>query len=182
MVVTNGWREDKQGLRRCYRDMTEFRQDPLRSLQTENWLASCGGTYRTAKVGVEYFDGQTRYLEWTTTAYRCALELNIHFLDKPTFRICETEGSLSKSDAYGRGVVRALTVIAALDLPQDVRATILRKRCDALHDLAERYRLAGAIGAAWIWHFRCLVQRSGPRYWRYTARLLLSSFGALLQP
>lgn len=180
VVVTNGWRESAGGLRKCYVDMNAFALDPLRSLLVQNWLASCGGTFRTATVGPEHFDGVTKYLEWTTTAFRCSLHLKIRFVDIAAYRICESEQSLSKSEGYRRGVVDGLGTIAGLTLPADVHEAILRKRCDALHELSEYYRATGAFAEGWRMHIASIRERGGLRYLPYTARILVAGVMSLL--
>lgn len=175
VVVTNGWRESANGVSKCYGDLQKFAHDPLRSLLEQNWLASCGGTFRSATVGPEHFDGVTRYLEWTTTAFRCASKLTVRFIDIAAYRIRESEQSLSKSESYRRGVVDGLGAIAALALPPDVHDAVLRKRCHALHDLSEYYRSNDTLRAAWRMHFVSVNARGGWRYLPYTARLVISA-------
>lgn len=178
VVITNGWREFGDHAEPCFDGMAQFADDPLRSLLRHNWLASCGGTFRSDAVGLEFFDGTTPYLEWTTTAFRCALALRIRFLEIHGFRIGDSPASLSKSSAYRRGVVDGLSAIARLPLPADVRAAILRRRGDALHDLAEHYCSERLAGAAWRAHLACLAERGGLRYLSFTTRLLLTRFGS----
>ncbi len=175
VVVTNGWRDSGDGSSRCYADLQVFARDPLRSLPEQNWLASCGGTFRSATVGPEHFDGVTRYLEWTMTAFRCASHLNIQFVDIASYRIRESEESLSKSEGYRRGVVDGLGAIAALALPDDVHDAVLRKRCHALHELSEYYRSCGSFRGAWRVHLASVRERGGWRYLPYTARLLIAN-------
>ena len=175
VVVCNGLREVGERVTRCFRNMSAYGSDPLRALLDQNWLASCGGTFRSASVGVEYFDGVTKYLEWTTTAFHCATRLKIHFIETLAYRLFDSEVSLSKSVNYRRGVVDGLGVIAKLELPADVRAAVLRKRSHALHELSDWYRLEGRLANAWGAHLNCVRGRDGLRYLTFTLRLLYST-------
>ncbi|MBX9608019.1 MAG: glycosyltransferase [Gammaproteobacteria bacterium] len=172
MVVCNGQREVDGGFRRCFSSMAQFTDDPLRGLLKGNWLGSSSAVFRSDSVGLEYFDGRTRYMEWTVIAYRCALNRRIRFIEDDGFRIHSSPNSLSKSQQYREGAVVALDVIAGLGLPPDVRTAIARKRADALHELAEAYRLDGRWRDAWLAHLTSLRGTGGLRYLAYTRHLL----------
>ena len=53
----------------CLECLAYAATDPLRALVIENWLASCGGLFRSDRVSIDYFDGVTRHYEWTFLAY-----------------------------------------------------------------------------------------------------------------
>ena len=79
--------------------------DPLRALLRENWLASCGGLFRTDRVTVDFFDGVTRHYEWTVLGFKLAASRRVLYVDKPTFRVYDSPGSLSKSRAMTRSAL-----------------------------------------------------------------------------
>jgi hypothetical protein len=62
------------------------RLTPLRALKVQNWLASCGGLYRSRSVSIEYFDEEATYFEWTLLAYKLASKLKMAFVDVPAYR------------------------------------------------------------------------------------------------
>ena len=70
------------------------------------WLASCGGLYRTSMVDVRAFAGLPRFLEWTYLGLKLASTRRMFFLDQPTFRVHDSEDSLSKSVDIGLGQLR----------------------------------------------------------------------------
>jgi len=146
--------------------------DPLRSLARGNWLASCGGLFRTARVPLEYFDGVTRYFEWTTTAFRLAVTRRIRFVDRATFRVHPTPGSLSRSRAYLEAEPSALSSILALGLPPDVVRALRRKLGRAHHGLSSMYLEAGHYSLAVQHHVRSILAPGGLRYLPYSRKLL----------
>lgn len=99
IVVTNGLRCSKEGDVVAYEKFSEFAADPLSTLlDNGNWLASCGGLFRTDSVSIDFFDSEQKYFEWTFTAFKLALaSKKIEFVDKSTFKINSSENSLSKN-------------------------------------------------------------------------------------
>lgn len=148
------------------------RIDPLRALALGNWLASCGGLFRTASVGIEYFDGKTAYLEWTYLAYQLASTKSMAFVDEPTFVINDSPGSLSKSDAYAVAAAQVLRKILMLDLPGSVRCDVRKKLGRALHDIAGRKCAGGNWCQAWKYHVASLVCPGGLQYLLYSRKLI----------
>lgn len=179
VVVTNGWLESRTGRKPCFERLEQFNGDPLTALPGTNWLASCAGLYRTATVGPDFFDGSVRYMEWTVTAYRLALNCRILFSDQRTFVINDTENSLSKSTDYKRGVVDAFRVILSLPLPSHIRAVVQHKYAFALHGLSSSALARGAINEAWNAHWRCLLQPGGLRFLGYSRHIAAASWRSL---
>jgi glycosyltransferase involved in cell wall biosynthesis len=153
--------------------------DPLRALLGGNWLASCGGTYRSSAVTPDYFDEPAPYFEWTYLAYRLALELPMRYVDQPTFRIHESAVSLSKSEAYRNAEVAVLLRILQLPLPPDVARALRAKLGRVRHDLANEAGLGGRVAQAWKLHCQSLGAPGGLRYLAYTRKVLLFSLRRL---
>ena len=94
-VVSNGLRNshgvDKLALTFDQHTFT----DPLGALFSSNWLASCGGLFRTSSVSTDLFENIPSYLEWTWLAFHLiSTNKKVAFLDEPTFRIHETPDSV----------------------------------------------------------------------------------------
>ncbi len=153
-------------------DAAAVQKDPLRALLSENWLASCGGLFRSARISSDYFDGETNYFEWTWLAYRLTTERSMRFVDVPTFRVHDSPGSVSKSVDYRLAEIVILEKIAALSLPEDVGARLRIKRGKALHGLADYFRLRGMATLAWRYHLASLFNANGWSYLAYSRKLL----------
>ena len=147
--------------------------DPLLALASGNWLASCGGLFRTSTVGIDYFDGATSHLEWTFLAYKLALTRKCAFVDKPTFVINNSPGSLSKSDAYAEAEAHVLPKILTLNLPEPVRRDVRKKLGRALHNIATRKIARGKRWQAWRYHVASVCCLGGSQYLLFTRKLIL---------
>lgn len=177
LVATNGFRGAGEQLYLHSTDGVE--SDPLGTLLRTNWLCSCGALFRGSTVPLDFFDGQTRYFEWTMLALRLALAgRRVRFLDTPTYRIHQAEGSLSRSEAYHRAEPDFLASLEAFDLPPRHRHTLRRKYHGALHALAERAVRNDDIASAWRFHVRSLRGWPGMRHAVYTRRLIVPSLRA----
>lgn len=151
----------------------ETQQDPLRGLLGANWLASCSGLFRSDRVEESFFDGVTKYFEWTLLAYKLAASRRIVLLNTPTYRLYESSDSLSRSEAYLLAEPGFIEKIIALDLPQDVREALAKRVSRAHHAISSYHLRRGDIQSAWIAHLRSLGQPGGLRYLTYTLKLLL---------
>lgn len=171
-VVSNGYScmdgRDEQAIA----NVEAVQNDPMRALLKENWLASCGGLYRSSSVSSEYFDGKTRYLEWTLLAYKLTSSMSMVFVDKPTYRIHDSPESLSKSEAFREAEIGVLNQILALDLPADIKNGLRIKMGHAYHSLSNFYRRKGDLKRAWRCHLASLRCPEGYRYLIYSRRLL----------
>jgi glycosyltransferase involved in cell wall biosynthesis len=150
----------------------EFYLDPLRGLLHANWLASCGALFRSDLVPVEFFDGVTRYFEWTLLAYKLAVSRQVALVNTPTYRLHVSSGSLSRSDAYRLAEPEVLKKISLMNLPNDVRRAVRRRIGAAYHSLSGHFYREGQMRQAWEFHVHSLLQSGGWRYAPYTARLL----------
>ena len=153
-------------------DVAGINDNPLAALNTKNWLSSCGGLYRSAKVLASDIDPELYYLEWTFLAFKLAGTHRMVFVDKPTFCIYSTVGSLSKSEAYLLAEPVVLRKILALNLPKSVRQPLQYKLGRVHHNLAEYARRTGQLKLAWRHHLASLYFPGGRNYLTYTRYLL----------
>lgn len=172
VVVTNGYECDNGADQLRVRLPERAASDPLRALVVENWLASCGGLFRTDRVSTEYFDGITRYYEWTLLAYRLASTRRIAFVDIPTFRVHNSPNSLSKSRAFREAEFTVLEQIMSMALPSDVKRALRAKVGRAHHGLASLCLSEGRRDLAIRHHLRSLISPSGLRYLNYSRKFL----------
>jgi len=172
VVVTNGYEHRAGADRLRVKHLGAAAQDPLRALLAQNWLASCGALFRASRVPVSYFDGVTRYYEWTFLAFKLAMTRRIEFIDVPTFRVHESPQSLSKSLGYSEAEVGALRQIRDLELPSDVKAALAAKIGHAHHALADVYLARGQRALALRHHMLSLLVPGWTGRLAYSRRLL----------
>lgn len=156
----------------CWPSTAAIHRDPLRALSDTNWLASCGGLFRTRSISIDFFDGRSSYLEWTLLAYKLAISRRMAFVDTPAFRIHDSSGSLSKSTAYRYGEIVVIQQILQLELPGDVRDSVRIKLGNAHHSLSDFCRRQHLKKDAWRHHVASLMQAGGWRFIPYTRKLL----------
>lgn len=175
VVATNGYRAAPDDVR-YIGNADAINRDPLAAMIDQNWLASCGGLFRSSAIHAEYFDGKTKYFEWTLLAYRILFAGHkVLFLDAPTYRINDSPGSLSKSLEYRRASAGFIEYLLTLHPPRRIAYALKRKLSAAQHDLSSQLLKSGDRKNAWRFHLKSL---SGPGAWRYliyTRRLLLSN-------
>lgn len=171
-VVTDGYRMRDGRDQPVIGDGTAIRIDPLGALCNQNWMASCGGLFRTSTVSPDYFQDPAPYMEWTYLAFRLTSRLKMHWLDTPTYRINDSPASLSKTDAYFRSELDILYKILALPLPSRVRHAVRKKIGRVCHVFVEKSRLNGNAREAWRFHLRSLIQPSGWKYFLYSRKLV----------
>jgi glycosyltransferase involved in cell wall biosynthesis len=172
-VATNGYRnlhgEDQLALD----DTADIERDPLLSLLRRNWLASCGGLFRTTTVTSDYFDRDVAGMEWTYLAFHLLQKLRVKFIDVPTFRVNDTHGSLSKSVTWLLNEVNTIEKMIGLKPNESLLPILFKHRCAALHEAADLHRKSGNYYLAWRFHLSSLRQPSGWKYIWFTRRLLL---------
>jgi len=176
VLASNGYRFD--GRKDVLLSESEPGTDLLRSLRKGNWLASCGGLYRTALAEPTLFEPDFHYLEWTYIAYKLALRNQASYVHQPTFRIYETPDSLSRRESYQLGVLHALDRMLELPLPKDVKHHLSQRLGSAHHSCAEMWMAKGEHGKAWRHHLRSLLSSHGLRYATYTRKLLIRAPGS----
>jgi len=176
VLVTNGYdvSNGEQALR--VKDPAIVNRDPLTALMDYNWLASCGGMFRLATVTNEYFKKPIKYYEWTTIAFRVSGELNVVFVDTPTYCVNDTSVSLSKSAGYIIASESIIRMMLASDKSQKIRKTLNSKLSSVLHTMADFYRHNNNLTSAWYYHIKSLFFIGGYRYLAYTRKLLYTFF------
>lgn len=176
LVVTNGQRCDGKRSSAALRPLDDVSRDPLSSLFEGNWLASCGGLFRSDRVTRGMFTEINAYTEWTWIAFRLAREgKRVAVLDVPTFRINETVGSASKSDAYRRAFLVLYRKMLDAGLPKELERSVKGRISDAWHDLAVVELNRGNRAEAWRYHLASLQSMYGLRYLMFTRRLVAPS-------
>jgi glycosyltransferase involved in cell wall biosynthesis len=170
-VVSNGFRSVHSQDQLAVLNIDSVHNNPLLALINENWLASCGGLFRSSSVPIEYFDGKTAYLEWTYLAYKLASTLTMKFVNVPTFRVYDSDVSLSKSSGYQEAALLVLPEILRLDLPEKIRTSVRAKMGRACHNIADYHHGHGNIAKAWRYHLISLCHRGGWRYILYSRKL-----------
>jgi glycosyltransferase involved in cell wall biosynthesis len=171
-AVSNGYRAVGGSDEIVIQDVASIRASPLSALCAQNWMASCGGLFRSSTVAAEYFAEPAPFMEWTYLAFRLTAQLNVHFVDVPTFRINDSAVSLSKSQAYMRSELDILRRVLELPLPAPVRRAVQCKIGRACHVAAEDCRLQGQGAQAWRYHLKSLGQPGGWRYLLYSRKLI----------
>lgn len=171
VVVTNGYMMEAGVWQLRVRQPHTINREPLEALIKENWLASCGGLFRSATIMADYFDGHTKYFEWTLLAFRMVLsERKIIFIEAPTYCINETPQSLSKSREYHQSLIGFIHYLMTLDTSPRVLKALKYKLAAAWHGASEDYLAAGEKTQAWRCHIKSLLHRGGLRYLGYSWR------------
>jgi glycosyltransferase involved in cell wall biosynthesis len=154
-------------------------EDPLGALLRGNWLGSGGALFRSATVGLDTFDGRTRFFEWTMIAWRVASAgLKIRFVDVPTYRMNATPDSLSRSEAYYLAEPDFLRSLLDGDVAERHRLRLGDKILAANHVVADWYVRTGNAPRAWRYHVRSLRGMAGLRHLVFTPRLVAATAAA----
>lgn len=154
-------------------DIRRVENDPLRALMTRNWLASCGGLYRTESIPAELFHELVKYLEWTVLSFRLLMAgKKVCFVDQVTFQISETEGSASKQ----RSMESLQNAVAVVDYmfthaPAEVCRGLSWKRASTYHEFSNYCLRSNRMSQAWWMHWLS-IRRGGWQYVLYTRHLL----------
>jgi len=181
LVATNGYRNTDGIDTLVFQQLQTVPHDPLFALFRENWLASCGGLFRSDDVGVEFFERPHQYLEWTWLAFRIGRSgKRIVILDQPSFRIFDTPSSVSKTSAYLRSHVALYRRMLQEPLPGRVSTEIRKRLVIALSMQSLASLQEEKLGAAWAYHLQALSMRGGWRYARQTLRLAGASIRRIL--
>lgn len=172
-VATNGEYLRDGELEHVFRKSTRIAKDYAGLvLRHRNWLASCGGTFRSDRVGIEYFLDLPPHREWTLIAYRIASHLPVRFLDVATYRVHSTPQSQSKTQTYVEsGVDVARAMMAWNTRPARIPA-ILRCENDAYRLACSYHRVMGDIARAWHYYRKSIMSPFGVTFLPYGALLL----------
>lgn len=172
VVVTNGYRRQEHTDRLAMSNLAKVTADPLRALMQENWLASCGGLFRTADVSTSFFEDLPIHIHWSWLAFHLAeAGKRIAVLDKPTFRINESANSASKSDTYMLSQVTIMQHMLEQVSRPDIARILRARRSQAWHDVSCHHLNKGALRAAWNAHLHSLSHPSGWKFLPYTRKL-----------
>jgi glycosyltransferase involved in cell wall biosynthesis len=175
VVVTNGYRRCDESDRPWQYDCETVRHDPLRAMLAANWLASCGGLFRSRSVPPALFTDGIRHCEWTLLAFRLLIHgLSIRFLSDMTFRVYDTAQSSSKR--LNRGTAEASLLMThrmlSFSLPPDVQLTLLRRLPEELYSTSYVFREMGDLDAARAHGMRSIKARPRPRALLYFRHFL----------
>ena len=173
-VVTDGVEIEGDIERSSVGQWYHIRIDPIGSLIKKNWLASCGGTYRTERVKKSIWKDLPKYYEWTTVAFRLAKANQIYFSSKQTFLVHSTPQSLSKRPDYILTAPRALELILREVSDREISRHMKKKIASACHTAADFCLTQNRPIDAWKYHIECLVRWGGWRFLPYTRHLLLA--------
>lgn len=182
VIVANGYRYSISestllfGGERAYLEMS---QDPLKALFAANWLASCGGIFRSATIPDEFFQDSVQYCEWTYFAFRLASQFRVRFDPIGRYVICDSPQSLSKTP-HGKAAELILwsKVRPLLENRPDLRPMLRARVADAHHSCSNHFRELGVAREAWKHHALSLVASPGAglRYASYTRHLMADFF------
>lgn len=175
VVVTNGLVRDAEKSWKLLPDKLSLDWSPIEELFRRNWLASCGGLYRSSTVDAEYFRIDSKYYEWTMTAFLLSLDRSVKYLNKSTFVINKTDDSLSASLQYLEAYPNVLQLMRQHSSKRWVNAEIKRRLARSYHALSVAYQHRRNRREAWRYHLHSLMSIYGLRYFPYTARLVSGS-------
>lgn len=176
LVVSNGYQRIDDIDNVLLERLLEVPDHPLSALFEQNWLASCGGLFRTREIGVEFFEQAEKYLEWTLLAFRLALSRKaICVIDQPTFRIHDSPSSQSKSPGTLPSRIALYRRMLCETLPADVRRTIRKRLATALSMQSVTSLKDHDLVASWKYHLQTLGCPGGWRYGGQTLRLLVAT-------
>jgi hypothetical protein len=176
VVVSNGYRNLEGNDHLAMGNLMNAGVDPLWALFKENWLASCGGLFRTDHLPVKMFIDIARYLEWTWLAYRIASSgLKLITLDLPGFRIHDTADSESKSQAYLLAHTRIYASMLETTVRPDIARVLKRRVSQSWHSVSEHYLRQGDTRRAWSAHVRSLTYVAGWKFLSFTRHLIVPS-------
>lgn len=172
LSVGNGYNEFDGKREMRVKHASSVNNDPLGSMIDGNWLTSCGGVFRSSTVGQEFFANPAAYNEWTLLAFRVASRRRVVFIDKPTFVVYSTPGSLSKSFPFMLSDADVIREMLSICERKDVRQRLKRKLSASLHNIADHLRSDGQVALAWKYHLESLFLPGGMRNLTFTRKLL----------
>ena len=173
VVITNGLLRDGDAEEVIFPGFDPDETDHARALLEEQWFASNGCLFDSARVGTEPFEDLPDHVELTVLAFRLATRHAIRKVDAITFAKNGGEaGQVSLTWDYLKRVPAVLAELETLTGRRDLRRLLRRKRSAALHQCSENRRRAGELAAAWRYHLRSLLLGGGYRYAPYSRHLL----------
>ncbi len=171
-VATNGYYRSNGKDELVIGNINRVATDPVLAMTDNCWLTSCGGLYRTSLVDAESFASVPRFLEWTYLGLKLASTRRVIFLDRATFRVHDSQDSLSKSADYTAGSIVAVKAALELSLPPKVARRLRMRLAEAHHDIAGDYLNSNELRSAWAHHLASLAQPGGLKYLSFSRRLV----------
>jgi hypothetical protein len=136
-----------------------------------NWLASCGGLYRSDRITNDFFKDYARHIEWTYFAFKLAIRNNVVIIDDACYRINSTSGSLSKKMSYVTGIYNSTSQILKLELPAEYKKTMQQKKFSAAHYAAVVTLEQGLLMESFNFYISCLGSvRSFLKYFLFSRK------------
>lgn len=173
MVVSSGFRCVDEVDSPVMTQIAAVPLDPLRSLFEANWLSSCNVLFRSTLAHTKFFEDSHSYAEWTWLAYKLACSgAQIVALNEPTFRIHDTPGSVSKSQAYHEAYQSLYLRMLDYKPPRSIASIIKAKLGADWHERSVRALALGDRKMAVAYHLRSMMLPNGLKYASYTRRLL----------
>jgi len=157
----------------------DCRADPLSALMDRNWLASCGGLYKTTAIDQSYFLDLPKYFEWTWVAFNLALNgKQIQFLDAPTFHVRDSDDSLSKEEGNVAALIAFVKKMSETALNHPIQKKLKIRLGAAYHMASQKALSKGSTKDAWNYHLRSVNALNNLGYLTFTRHLLWSSWKA----
>lgn len=157
----------------CNTPLPAAGDDLMLDLLRQNWFASSAPLFRTETIGLEFFDGQTKYYEWTLLGFRLfASRRRFAFIETPGYRLHDSAVSLSKNPAGVLFMPELLEQLLGLGPTPAARSKLLRRLANAHHICAATEIAAGHRLKAWRHHLHSLVLPGGWAFLTFTRRFL----------
>lgn len=165
IVISNGYKYldgiDTLALKR----LKFVTSDPLTELFKENWIGSCTALFRSESFPNCFFELIRPYLEWSHLGFQIAINhKRIGIIDTPTFRINDTPGSASKSEAYQDAHIDFYRYVLTHNLPSPITKLVGSRLQDAwaLRALYAMHASQFDVALSSLREVATL-----PRFWRY---------------
>ena len=148
--------------------------DLMLDLLRQNWFASTAPLFRSDSIVPAFFDGKTKYFEWTLIAFRVlSAGRRMVLIDDLGFRLHDSPASLSKNPLGTLATPALLNQLLDFDPPRLVRDELRRRLAKAHHACSDLEHHNGNHLAAWRHHLRSIALPGGLAYLAYTRRLVL---------
>ncbi|EGG99863.1 hypothetical protein imdm_555 [gamma proteobacterium IMCC2047] len=147
-------------------------EKPLTALLVQNWLASCGGLFKNSSVGADFFIDVPKYFEWSWVAFKlCSAKKKLRFLDDATFKVNDTDGSLSKDRENTEAFIDFTTRMLEHSEDLGIQSGLKNRLGAAYHAAADQALQEGEKRRAWYYHLRSLNTFSNFKFLPFTRYL-----------
>lgn len=173
LVISNGFfiRGNKELF--FYENLSEIPENMLLSIFQKPWLNSCNALYKSDSISQKYFENYHEFAEWTWLAFKIALDnKKICILNSPTFRVHNTQNSLSKSDKYMYTYIHLYRRMLTENPPKYIKNVIHKRMGAYWHHQSNISLKNGNYYSALIYHLRSLCMPGRLRYFMYTRHIL----------